>query len=70
MGKLDFIQQARWIQQERHYSSRWPYIVFKGYFGVWPGPLLKEGDPRPPTQEFLEWVDEYQRAWLCGTKWP
>ena len=59
MTEVEFVRQARWFAERRGYKASWPYVVFKDKYGRWPGPLLKDGDPMPVTDEFMEWVFGY-----------
>ena len=59
MTEQEFLQQARWLAEERKYKASWCYVIFRQRYGKWPGKLLREGDPQPATSEFLDWLTAY-----------
>lgn len=59
MAELEFMQQARWLAEQRRYKPAWVCVVFRQRYGKWPGESLKESGPMPASEAFLAWLSGY-----------
>lgn len=63
--KEDFLAYAMYLGDRRRYRAGWKWVVFKVNYGEWADRSVRfkngiEPQPQKPTDDFLQWVDEYQ----------
>ena len=69
MSEIDFYSYSLFIQEERKYHKNWKYAIFKAKFGRWIKTKEIEGiSPKPPTQEYLAWLEDYLCTWSALVK--
>ena len=60
MNELDFFCYSLYVQEELGYKPNWAFVIFRAYFGKWvTKPVRSEAESRLPTQQYLEWLDNY-----------
>ena len=64
--KKDFLAYAIYLADRRKYESTWKWVIFKVNYGEWVNKSVRftdgvEVQPKEPTEEFLQWLDEYQK---------
>lgn len=69
----DFLAFAMHERKRRGYKSAWQWVLFKENYGVWVDKSVRftdgvEVEPKEPTDEFLDWVYEYQSQWVSKEK--
>lgn len=70
MSKLDidektFHAYATYVQRERGYKNNWVFVIHKVHFDKWVSKQLRaENIPQEPSQEFLDWLQEYQQNYV------
>jgi len=64
MDETDFYSYSSFIQEERRYHKNWKYSIFKAKYGRWIKTKEMEGvTPKPPTQEYLDWLASFLDNW-------
>lgn len=64
MNEIDFYSYSLFVQEERGYHKNWKYTIFKAKYGRWIKTKEREGvTPKPPTQEYLNWLESFLNAW-------
>ena len=64
MKEIDFYSYSSFVQEERSYHKNWKYAIFKAKYGRWIKTKEREGvTPKPPTQEYLNWLEGYLTTW-------
>ena len=63
--KKDFLAYALYLDDRRNYEATWKWVIFKVNYGEWVNKSVRftdgvEVQPKKPTKEFLQWLDEYQ----------
>lgn len=72
MNKLDidektFHAYATYVQRERGYKNNWVFVIHKVHFDKWVSKQLRaENIPQEPSQEFLDWLQEYQQNYVSN----
>lgn len=70
MNKLDidektFHSYATYVQKERGYKNNWVFVIHKAHFDKWVSKQLRaENIPQKPSQEFLNWLQDYQQSFV------
>lgn len=59
--EAEFYAYSQWTRYRRGYKSNWAFVIHKINYGRWVGRHLKNVEPQEPSQEYLDWLDEYQQ---------
>ncbi len=63
--KKEFLAYTMYVSDRRSYKTTWRWVIFKVNYGEWVDKSVRftngvEVQPMKPTDEFIQWLDEYQ----------
>ena len=69
LDKKTFYAYCLYTQRERGYKSNWAFVMVKSQFDEWVDKKMKaETEAQKPTEDFLEWLEEYQSSYMKQRK--